>query len=359
MLDTVVFENSLRQWLVAAGIALAVLLLVALFLRVLLRRLRWLADRTSTSLDNAAIDALEGTRYWLWVLPAINAGTLALVLPARIDRLVAAAAMLSLLVQVGIWASRLVDHWSMRSHQQAGSNDKATRSGIAVLRFVGKLLAWSILLLLALDNLGVDVTAAVAGLGIGGIAVALAVQNILGDLFASLSIVIDKPFEVGDFLVVGDFSGTVEQIGLKTTRLRSLSGEEIVFPNSDLLQSRLRNYKTMYERRVTFRFGVICQTTPEQLEAIQPFVADIIKAQPDVRFDRVHFMQFGPSSYDFEAVYYVLSGNFNVYMDRHQAIHLALLRGFIARDIHLAYPTQTLYVSRLPGDQAAQSATPP
>ena len=359
VLDTVLLDNPLRLWLVAAGIAAAVLLLVTLFRRVLVRRLQWLAARTTTRLDNAVTDGLEATRLWLWLLPALYAASHVLVLPERSLRLLSVLATLSLLAQVGLWASRMVDFWSQRSQAAAGETGAAGRSGIAVLRFLGKLVIWAILLLVGLDNLGVDVTAAVAGLGIGGIAVALAMQNILGDLFASLSIVIDKPFEVGDFVISGDHMGTVEEIGLKTTRVRSLSGEQIVFPNSDLLQSRLRNFKRMVERRVAFRFGVLYETAPDDLDGIPPLVQGIVEAQEKARFDRAHLLGLGAASLDYEVVYWVLSPDFSLYADIQQAINLALIRAFAERGIQFAYPTQTLHVASFPQTALQEAADAP
>lgn len=345
MLDAVLLDNTLRQWLVASGLAVAVLLLVALFRRVLLRRLDWLAGRTSTRLDDGAAHALAGTRQLLWLLPAVYVGSHALLLPPRLLSLLSVAALVSVLVQAGLWGSRLVDYWSRHSHGQAGDAGTAARSGIAVLRFVGKLALWSILVLVALDNLGVDVTAAVAGLGIGGIAVALAVQNILGDLFASLSIVIDKPFEVGDFVVVGDFSGNVEQIGIKTTRIRSLSGEEIVFPNGDLLQSRLRNYKRMVERRAVFGFGLPLETPADELEAIPPLLRSIVESRDRLRFDRAHLLRIGTHALEFEVVYWVEDPGFNLYADRQQAINLDVLRMLRERGLALAQPVRIVHAA--------------
>lgn len=199
---------------------------------------------------------------------------------------------------------------------------------------------------MTLDNLGVDVTTLITGLGIGGVAIALATQNILGDLFASLSIVLDKPFVVGDFIRTGEDLGRVEQIGLKTTRVRSLSGELLVFSNSDLLQSRIRNYKQMEERRILFRIGVVYQTAPARLRRIPLIVREIIERQQAVRFDRAHFAAFGDSSYDFEFVYFVGSPDYNAYMDTQQAINLAIVDAFAAEKIELAYPTRTLHLER-------------
>ncbi len=225
-----------------------------------------------------------------------------------------------------------------------------------VLGFVLRLGVWTIVLLLLLGNLGVQITPLLAGLGVGGIAVALAAQNVLGDLFASLSIVLDKPFAVGDFLIIGDFLGTVEQVGIKTTRLRSLSGEQLVFSNNDLLNSRIRNYGRMYERRVLFSIGVTYQTPSEKLRRIPRIVREAVEAQDRVRFDRSHFKEYGDFALVFETVYYVLAADYNIYMDIQQAINLRIYEQFEAEGIEFAYPTQTVYVPGLRHETAPAAA---
>jgi small-conductance mechanosensitive channel len=199
---------------------------------------------------------------------------------------------------------------------------------------------YGLIFLTTLSNLGVDITTLIAGLGVGGIAVALAVQNVFGDLLASLSIVLDKPFVLGDFIVVGDLMGTVEYIGLKTTRLRSLSGEQLVFSNSDLLQSRIRNYKRMFERRVVFKIGVIYETDFESLKKIPEIIRSIVEGQNFTRFDRCHFLEYGNFSLDIETVYWIKNPDYNVYADIHQAVLLEIFRIFKAENINFAYPTQ-------------------
>jgi small-conductance mechanosensitive channel len=206
-----------------------------------------------------------------------------------------------------------------------------------------------VVLLVALDNLGIDVTALVAGLGIGGVAVALSVQNILGDLFASLSIILDKPFVIGDFLIIDDYMGSVEYVGLKTTRVRSLSGEQLIFSNSDLLKSRIRNYGRMFERRVVFSIGVTYDTPREKLRRIPGIIQKAIEAEDKTRFDRSHFMKYGDYSLQFETVYYVLSADYNSYMDIQQAIYFAIHEAFEQEQIEFAYPTQTLFVAKAAG----------
>jgi small-conductance mechanosensitive channel len=233
-----------------------------------------------------------------------------------------------------------------RQVRKALADDPADATTLNALGFVGRILLWSVLLLMALANLGIQIGPLLAGLGVGGIAVALALQNILGDLFASLSIVLDKPFVVGDFVVVGDLAGTVEYVGLKTTRVRSLSGEQLVFSNSDLLSSRIRNYKRMQERRIAFTVGVTYQTARERLAEIPLIAREIIEAQENARFDRAHFKAFGAFSLDFEIVYYVLDPDYNAYMNVQQAINLALYERFEAAAIEFAFPTQTLILER-------------
>jgi small-conductance mechanosensitive channel len=216
--------------------------------------------------------------------------------------------------------------------------------------------------LLAMENLGIDVTAMIAGLGVGGIAVALAVQNILGDLFGSLSIVLDKPFVVGDFIIVGDKLGTVEKIGLKTTRLRALSGEQLIFSNMDLLSSRIQNFKRMSERRVLFSFGVEHSTPIEQVQRIPGIIREAIESQERTRFDRAHFFKFGESSLDFEAVYFMLVPDYNSFMDVQQKVNFELLRRLKADGVVFAQPVRKLHLMSVPEvgagrDRVAPAAT--
>lgn len=217
---------------------------------------------------------------------------------------------------------------------------------VGALRFVLVFALWSIVSLLALDNLGVDVTALVAGLGVGGIAIALAVQNILGDLFASLAIILDRPFIVGDFIDVDGKVGTVEQIGLKTTRVRSISGEQLVFANADMLSSQLRNFGRMQERRIVFTLGVTYQTPRAALERIPDLIRESVEADPAVRFDRSHFSGYGDFSLNFETVYFVNTPEYPDYMDAQQRIFLRIHEAFEADGIEFAYPTQTLVLTR-------------
>jgi small-conductance mechanosensitive channel len=222
------------------------------------------------------------------------------------------------------------------------------------------LLVWIVIFLLALQNFGVNITALITGLGIAGIAVALAVQNILGDVLASLSIVIDKPFVIGDYIVVDTFQGTVEDVGLRTTRLKSLSGEQIIFSNAELLKARIRNYKRMTERRATFTIGLQYDTPADKVERVPGIIHDLITSIPQTRLDRTHFQGFGDSSLNVETVYFVLVPDYNVYMDIQQQINLTLLRRFAAEGIEFAFPTRTVLIKgELPESPRPATAPPP
>ena len=264
-----------------------------------------------------------------------------------IDDRLNTVAIILLVFQGGLWVSAASLRFIHIRREDELQENPGVVAAMDVLSFVVRVAIWSVVLLLMLDNLGVDVTALVAGLGVGGIAIALAAQNILGDLFASLSIVLDKPFVVGDFLIIGEHLGTVEKVGIKTTRLRSLSGEQLVFSNNDLLSSRVRNFGRMYERRIVFSIGVTYQTSADQLKRIPELLKQAVEAQDDVRFDRAHFQKYGDFALIFEIVYYVKSSDYATYMDIQQAINLKIFRDFEEAGIEFAYPTQTLYLQKV------------
>jgi len=342
--------NPVWRWLVAAGILLFVGFVLRVVLWRLVRKLRVVAAKTPGRFDDLIVELLDKTKFFFLFIVSLYAGALILTLPDLAESIFQGIFVVALLIQAGYWGNAFVAFWIKRSVNQRLTDDAATATSLAALGFVAKMAIWTIVVLLALENLGIDVTALIAGVGIGGIAIALAVQNVLSDLFASLSIIVDKPFVIGDFIVVGESMGTVERIGLKTTRVRSLTGEQIIFSNSDLLSSRVRNYKRMYERRIAFSIGVTYQTSPDKVEGIPVLIEEIVSGQPDARFDRCHFKSFGDFAVVFETVYYVLVPDYAVYMDVQQAINLAIMHAFAERHIEFAYPTQTLFVQREPSE---------
>jgi small-conductance mechanosensitive channel len=340
------FANSPLDWAIAGGVGMG-LFFALLTMRKLIRRYgRRLEHTPDRELLEIPVAVLGGTTVlFLFVVSAFT-GLGMLSVGERGARVLSTVLTVAIFWQAGAWLAAAGGSWLELRRQRALATDRAAAGSIGIVAFIAKVLIWSIVLLLTLDNLGIDVTALVAGLGIGGIAVALAAQNILGDLFASLSITLDRPFVIGEFLVVDGFLGTVEYIGIKSTRLKSLGGEQIVMSNADLLGSRVRNYGRMAERRVLFATGVVYETPVEALECIPALMREAIAAQPGTRFDRCHFAKHGASSLDFETVYYVLSPDYNRYMDIQQAINLRIHREFAARGIEFAYPTQRLLLEQ-------------
>jgi small-conductance mechanosensitive channel len=346
VLNTTFYDNTLSSWLIALAVAVTIAVALRLFQIMGIRNIARLAARTETTWDDAFVEVLHHTTWLFLLIIALFAGSLLLTLPAHVRTIANATTIVALLFQTGIWLNAAILFWVEGFRKRKLKEDPASVTTMSAVSFVGRMVLWSVILLLVLDNLGMDVTALVAGLGVGGIAVALAVQNILGDLFASLSIVLDKPFTVGDFLIIDDYLGSVEYIGLKTTRIRSLSGEQLVFSNADLLGSRIRNYGRMYERRVLFSIGVTYQTPRAQLVKIPTIIREAVEAQADTRFDRSHFKDYGDFSLNFETVYYVLGSDYNTYMDIQQAINLRIHERFEEEAIEFAYPTQTLHLVR-------------
>lgn len=342
--DTVLWGNALTRWTIAVGVTVGSVLVLRLVAAVVAGQIKRIATSTENDVDDLVADLLDRTKLLFVVIVAIWAGSNALTLSDQAARLVRVVLILGLLLQTAFWSTALVNYLLHRYRKSALDEDPGVATAMGAVSFLIRLGIWSVLALFALDTLGIDITALVAGLGVGGIAVALAVQNVLGDLLASLAIVLDKPFVVGDFIVVGDAEGTVEQVGLKTTRIRSISGEQLVIPNSDLLSSRIRNYKRMDERRVVFQLGLVYGTTADQLGQVPIIIREAVESQDNTRFDRSHLKSFGPSSLDYETVYHMTVPDYAAFMDTQQAINFELYRRFEDEGLEFAYPTQTLFL---------------
>jgi small-conductance mechanosensitive channel len=336
--------NTLQSWLCALITLIVALTALIITQRVLRNKLSKLAAATDNQIDDLIVNMIKQTKLFILVIASIYLASLTITLKPSIAELWQKVVILMLIFQAGLWASAGISFALGKIIKKRSEEDTSSKTTITFLGLIARVVLWIIILLLILDNLGVNITGLVAGLGIGGIAVALAVQNILGDLLASLSIVLDKPFIIGDFVVVDSLSGTIEHIGIKTTRIRSLSGEQLIFSNNDLLKNHIRNYKRMSERRVVLNFGVVYQTSLEKLKAVKKIVRDIIEKQKNVRFDRVHFKEYGNSSLNFEVVYFVMDPDYNIYMDVQESINLEIFRQFGEEGIEFAYPTQTVYV---------------
>jgi len=347
ILEQTFWGNTLATWLLSLAAAVFVFLVLNGLKRIMSRWVLVWVKGTKTDLDDLVADLFGRTWYLFLVAVSIYAGSLVLTLP-QVGSGIRTVMVILFWVQVAVWGAGVINYLVSRQvKRQREEKDAASATTINALGIVGKGVLWTVVVLLALDSIpGVEVNTLIASLGIGGIAVALAVQNILGDLFASLSIVLDQPFVIGDFITVGEYMGTVEHIGLKSTRVRSLTGEQLIFSNSDLLNSRIRNYKRMDNRRVSFTLGVTCQTSYEKLVEIPRIVQEIIEAQPQTSFDRAHFKEYGDFSLNFEIVYYMLTSDYNVFMDVQQTINLEIFRRFAEKEIELAYPTQTIVLAK-------------
>jgi small-conductance mechanosensitive channel len=341
-LNAMLLGNTVLRWIIAAGVAAGTTMLLLLIRRTLVPRLGRRAARTGRLLDEFVAGLAARAHFLFFLALGLTATAPFLEFGPRSDR------WMELLPGIaGVVQAAFLGHWGIgfvieRRLLGSAHFDPARAGKAAVLGFVLRLALWSLVLLLALDRMGFNITALLASMGIGGVALALAVQSILGDLFASLSITLDRPFVVGDFIIVDQVVGSVEYIGLKTTRIRSLWGEQIVIANGDLLKSRIHNYKRMDERRVQFGFNVPWPTPLEQVEAIPDTVKGIIQALPKTRFDRAHFKEFNDTGLNFEVIYFIPDPDYNLYMDLQQAINLGILKAFQERGIDLGYPVRVL-----------------
>ncbi len=332
---TPLFNDFLTSgWVTAAGLLLTVLFSFYVIKRAFQAKLH-IRKRKNYPF---AIEIFFKTK--LFFLAALTLYLCSPLLPEELTPFISTLTFIATTIQVAIWINYLLIHFINTIEFKGEAWKGIPTASKNLLQILGQGTVWVITFLFLLDNLNFDVATLLAGLGIGGIAVALAVQNILGDVLASLSIIIDKPFMVGDFIILDNYMGTVQYIGIKTTRLRSLSGEQIILSNSDLLKSRLRNFKRMDERRVVFEIQIPFETPAKQLEDIPILIKEIIESTEDTRFDRAHFKKIDTYAFNFEVVYYILSRDYTLYMDIQQKINFQLLKMLSEKGIDFAYPTQ-------------------
>jgi small-conductance mechanosensitive channel len=304
-----------------------------------------------TAIELTTLLAARTSRAFLFAV-ALYLASRHLVFPPRLERIITIVIVCVFWLQVGLWGMATVRFAIDQRRARSNGLETLLAGSIDVILFCAGLIIWAMVTLLALDNLGVQIKPLLAGLGIGGIAIALAVQTVLSDLLASMSIALDKPFVVGDSLTIGDFQGTVEHIGIKSTKLRSLSGEQIIIANADLIKARVRNFARMGDRRAVFQFGVSYDTPTATLAAIPAEVRKIVESQPQTRFDRCHFLTYGDTALQFELVYFVTNPDFGFYADTQQAINLALLDRLREMKVQLAAPTRALVYVELPAGRA-------
>ena len=344
ILDNIYYDNTVRQYLIAFGIIFFGLLLIRLFKKSILTRIEKLTTNTRTRIDSYLVQSFDKYGIPAIYILTVYFGINYLIIPERVEEVLNVALIFAMTI-LGIRLVSSVVQTIFKGYLRRQENGEERLKQLSGLMLIINIFIWIVGLLFLFSNLGFDVSAVITGLGIGGIAIALAAQNILGDLFNYFVILFDRPFEVGDFLIIGDKLGSVEHIGIKTTRLRSLSGEQLIFSNADMTQSRIHNYKRMFRRRVVFNIGVTYQTSLPDLKRIPPIIRSIVEAREDTTFDRSHFASFDDSSLRFETVYFVTSPDYNLFMDIQQEINFRIYEEFEKLGIEIAYPTRTLYMN--------------
>jgi small-conductance mechanosensitive channel len=346
LLNYSILGNSIYNYLIALGIFIGGIVIVFIFKKYILSRLKRWAESTSTSIDDLLVRAIEKSLIPVFYFGIFYMSLHTLILSPDFKKGLSIAAIILITILIVRTIISAINH-GLRTYLKKSDDSDEREKQIKGIRGLVNLVIWAIALVFLLDNLGFKISAVVAGLGIGGIAIALAAQAVLGDLFSYFVIFFDKPFKIGDFIIVGDKVGVVEYTGIKTTRIRALSGEQIVFSNTDLTNSRVHNYKKMERRRVVFKLGVVYQTPSRKLKMIPQIVKEIIEKQEDTVFDRGHFASYGDFSLNFEFVYYVSGSDYNKYMDIQQSINLTIFETFEKEEIEFAYPSQTLFVNKV------------
>lgn len=337
--DVLLDETLWVNIAIVAAITVVSYVLLRAILKLVTNRLKRLLNGSRSGFAGIAAQMLENTSSLLILAFSLLIGLKVVELPERWESAMSHGWFVALAFQIALWLDTAVRLWMDSLTRDGKARNPVTTTIIGIML---RLVVWTMMLLSILANLGVNITAMVASLGVGGIAIALAVQTLLSDIFASLSIGIDKPFEIGDFVVFGEVAGTIEHIGLKTTRIRSLSGEQVVCANADLLKQILHNYKRMNTRRIVFKFGISYRTPSAKVREVSALVRRIIEGLEDVKFDRAHFLSFDESQLTFEVVYIMQTSDYNKYMDVQQEINLALIDGLKELEVDFAHPTRRI-----------------
>ena len=339
--------NTAWDYALALGVFVLSLVVLKFIQVVIVSRLKKLAKRTVTDLDDTAIAIFDNIKPPFYLLVSLYVAVKYLNLGGIGTQIFYVLLVVVVVFEVVRAFEKILDYWVYRqSLKQEGENTEQSKSMMRILKVIIKGSLWVVALLMIMSNLGINITSLVASLGIGGIAVALALQSVLSDLFSSFSIFIDKPFEVGDYIKIGTDSGTVERIGMKTTRLRTLVGEELVVSNKELTTARVQNFKRMERRRELFSLGVAYETSKEKLEKIPELIKQAVEVVDHTEFDRCHFSTYGDFSLNFETVYYIDEADYTVYMDARQAVNFNIFEAFAKEGIEFAYPTQLVYTKK-------------
>lgn len=341
-MDTIFLNNRIFDYLVSFLLFLLFLTVFKIFQKIVLKKLESFSEKTETELDETLVEAIKKIKPSFYLFVSLYLAVKFLNIPSIAIQVLDGALIAFVVYQIIISLHIIIDYFIERHFIK--EKDEGTKSAIINLGKIGKAFLWAFGILLVVSNFGINVTSLIAGLGIGGLAIAIAMQNILSDLFSSFVIHFDKPFTPGDFIIVGDYMGVVDKVGIKTTRIKALQGEEIVISNNELVQSRIQNFKKMKERRVVFNFGVEYGTPTKKLKSISKIVEELVNKEELVRLDRVHFTKFGESSLDFEVAYYILSGDYTEFMDAHQSILLQVKESLEKEKVSMAFPTRTVHL---------------
>lgn len=340
-------EIDIAVYVAAAALFIGLSVFFKIVLVMLLSRLRAFSEKTETDIDDVIIGALSGVRAWVYTLVSLYISLQFFTLPAVLDTAITAVVLFAVAWQCIEIALCFVEYGAMRFLEKDEDGDGVVDPNAAtasdLVKLIARIVLWAFGIIFVLSNVGIEVTSLIAGLGIGGIAVAFALQGVLSDLFASFSIYADKPFRIGDYIVIGTDSGVVERIGIKTTRIRTLQGEELVVSNAELTTARVQNFKKMKERRAAVQFGITYETSHELVGQVNGIVERIFEAVEGARLDRVHFTTFGDSALLFDVVFYVESAEYAEFLDRQQQFNFELMSKFAELGIEFAYPTQTIY----------------
>lgn len=348
ILNKYFLNNKVSEYLVALGIFLALIIFLNIFKKILLVKLKKITKKTSTDFDDLFVDIIDYIGWPFYIFFALYFSLKFIIVPNIVDKIIYYILLIVGVFYVVKGIQAIVDYGfdKILKKKEAEDQEKFDPTIMILLKKTAKGILWGIAIIIILQNLGYNISTLVAGLGIGGLAIAFALQNILSDIFASFSIYFDKPFEKGDFIIVGSDMGVVKKIGIKSTRIQALQGEELVISNKELTSVRVHNYKKMEKRRIVFKFGVTYGTPIEKIKKIPEIVKETLNNIDLADLDRVHFKEFGDFSLNYEVVYYLGSSDYNIYMDVQQKINIGIKEQFEKEKIEFAYPTQTILVSK-------------
>ena len=344
-LETQFLDNTILDWIKAAAILISVFIVLKVIKKILVSKLSKIVEKTNGNLDDIFLKVVEQTKDLFLIFTGIYAGLQILSIPENCQEISDKVFMVITTLQTGLWLGGFINH--ITSHREREEADKQEKTAVHAFGLFGKIIIWTIIAMVVIQNIsGMKMDALITSLGIGGIAVGLAVQNILKDLFASLSIFLDKPFLVGDYIMVDELGGTVQDIGLKSTRIKTLLGDEVILSNSNLLESRIHNYRKMERRMVVTKIGVATETPHEVLKDLPSLFKQIIGEQENASFDRANLAEFSDYTFDFEIIYHIESADYTLYMNIKEAIYLEIIKRLQEKNVSMPYPTQAVIVNK-------------